>query len=83
MSKSEKQLQRLLTIPKNFSWDELVAVMEHFNFEMRKTSGSGRKFVHKTKGTNFAIHAPHPSNIMKAYALRGAINALKQAGEIE
>ena len=83
MSKSEKQLQRLLTIPKNFSWDELVAVMGHFNFKIRKTSGSSRKFVHKITGTSFIIHAPHPSNIMKAYALRGAINALKQAGEIE
>ena len=83
MSKSEKQLQRLLTIPKDFSWDELVFVMTHFNFEMKKTSGSGRKFVHKTQKTSFAIHAPHPSNIMKPYALRGAINALKQAGEIK
>ena len=82
MSKTEKQLERLLSLPKDFTWEELVSLLRHFNFEMQNADGSKRKFVHKSKRTSFSIHKPHPKNIMKRYAIELAIEALKSAGEL-
>lgn len=82
MSKTEKQLERLLSLPKDFTWQELVAVMTKHNFEVKTADGSRRKFKHQFTGKSFYIHAPHPSNIMKPYTLKEAINALRQSGEI-
>ena len=83
MSKTDKQLQRLLTLPKDFSWEQLVAVMQKHHFELRSGSGSSRKLIHKTTQTVCHLHEPHPNNIMKPYALKIAINALKQSGELK
>ena len=82
MSKTDKQLQRLLTLPKDFSWSELVAVMKKHNFDLYSSSGSGRKFMHKTTEVVCNLHEPHPNKILKPYALKIAINALKQSGEL-
>ena len=35
MSKTDKQLQRLLALPKDFLWSELIAVMQKHHFELR------------------------------------------------
>ncbi len=82
MSKAEKILSRLLSYPKDFTWDELKIVMCQHNFELHTGSGSGRKFIHES-GYPFCIHEPHPGNIMKKYALKFAVNALREVGEIK
>ncbi|HMF74295.1 MAG TPA: type II toxin-antitoxin system HicA family toxin [Bryobacteraceae bacterium] len=82
MSKREKLLQRLLTKPTDFTWAELVAVMEGFGYELKKTGGSGRKFIHpKTAATAF-LHEPHPGKILKAYQIRDILSHLKQEKKI-
>lgn len=83
MSKTDKQLLRLLSMPKDFSWAELVVVMQKHHFELHSGSGSGRKFFHAKTQTVFFLHEPHPEKIVKRYALKIAITALKNAGEIK
>lgn len=83
MSKTDKQLLRLLSLPKDFSWAELVSVMQKHHFELHSGSGSGRKFFHAKTQTVFFLHEPHPEKIVKRYALKIAITALKNAGEIK
>jgi hypothetical protein len=53
MSKNEKLVQRLLSLPKDFTWKELVKLLALFGYaELKKgkTGGSRRKF--KGKGTH-------------------------------
>lgn len=83
MSKTDKQLLRLLSLPKDFSWAALVSVMQNHHFELHSGSGSGRKFFHAKTQTVFFLHEPHPEKIVKRYALKIAITALKNAGEIK
>ncbi|WP_236869776.1 type II toxin-antitoxin system HicA family toxin [Candidatus Bandiella numerosa] len=80
MSKKEKLLTRFLQIPRDFSWDELCAVLLMLGFEemiKSKTGGSRRKFYHTKVGIIINLHKPHPGNIVKLYALRQVIEKLK------
>ena len=83
MSKHEKALQRLLSKPADFTWSELKSLMETFNYQLKKTGGSGRKFIHSTSSATLFMHEPHPSKVLKAYQVREAIRFLKQEGHIQ
>jgi hypothetical protein len=85
MSRTEKLLQRLLSIPKDFTWDELVTLLHYFGFaELKKgkTGGSRRKFVDDKKNI-ISLHKPHPGNIVKAYALKQVIELFAEKGYIK
>ena len=80
MSRREKALTRLKSKPKDFTWEELVALMTACGYELKKIGGSGRKFVHIATGTVMYMHQPHPSNVLKAYQVREAIDELTEKG---
>ncbi len=80
MSKADKLIARLLSVPKDFTWDELIAVLKYFGFSelsTGKTGGSRRKFANEQRSI-ISLHKPHPGNIVKKYALEIVINALKE-----
>jgi hypothetical protein len=84
VGKFEKLIERFLTVPKDFTWDEMVAVLAHFGYSRMKTGktgGSRRKFVN---GNNVVIslHEPHPDPRVKEYAIKQVIETLKQQGDI-
>ncbi|MBQ9601382.1 MAG: type II toxin-antitoxin system HicA family toxin [Neisseriaceae bacterium] len=83
MSKSDKLLMRLLRVPKDFTWEELATVMQANGFTLYKSSGSGRKWLHEKSCIAVMMHEPHPSNIVKPYALKLAIDGLKKVGAIK
>lgn len=78
MSKKEKLIARLLTLPKDFTYDELSALLNYLGFEERskgKTSGSRVEFA---KGADtILLHKPHPNNQLKPYQIRQIVNTLK------
>jgi len=80
MSRHEKLLQRITSTPKDFTWPELRSLMSALGIELVTSSGSARKFINPATGGRFNIHQPHPSNILKLYQVRGAIDFLKQEG---
>jgi hypothetical protein len=80
MSKQEKALRRLASKPTDFTWRELVSLMSSLEIVLIHGSGSARKFRNPASGEPFAIHQPHPSNILKPYQVRDAIEFLKQEG---
>jgi hypothetical protein len=85
MSKTEKLLFRLLSIPKDFTWEELVKLLAYFGFEelkKGKTGGSRRKFADEQKRV-IILHKPHPGNIVKEYAIRQVIEYLIDNGYIK
>ena len=81
MSKHDKAITRLLSKPTDFSWSELCSLMERFEYEMKVTGGSGRKFV-RQGSRSFMVHEPHPQKLLKAYQVRELIAFLKQEGDV-
>lgn len=84
MSKHEKLLLRLLCIPSDFTWEELINLLGKFGYEelkKGKTGGSRRKLADKNNDI-IILHKPHPGNIVKQYALRQVIQHLQEQGHI-
>jgi HicA toxin of bacterial toxin-antitoxin, len=82
VTREEKLIKRLLTRPKDFSWDELVTLLSRVGFEESssgKTGGSRRRFVN-TQGIIISLHKPHPRNILKTYQIEQIIEILKEEG---
>jgi HicA toxin of bacterial toxin-antitoxin, len=82
MSRKDKLIQRFLSRPKDFSWDELVVLLSAFEFEevsTGKTGGSRRRFANAS-GVVITLHKPHPRNILKTYQIEQIIEVLRQEG---
>jgi hypothetical protein len=85
LSRKEKLLKRIKSQPKDFTWDELVTLLASLNFEelvKSKTGGSRRKFYHAEKNLIINLHKPHPSPIIKAYAIAQIIEKLEEENVI-
>ena len=48
MSRTEKLLQRLLSVPKDLTWEELVKILSQFGYEELK-KGENRRFEKKIR----------------------------------
>ncbi|MBS0358784.1 MAG: type II toxin-antitoxin system HicA family toxin [Proteobacteria bacterium] len=82
MTKKDKLITKFLSKPKDFTWQELVMLLESFGYTLinsGKTSGSRMRFVHPTYPP-VMLHKPHPRPILKRYQLEDIINLLKQEG---
>ncbi|MGZ3755615.1 MAG: type II toxin-antitoxin system HicA family toxin [Mucilaginibacter sp.] len=85
MSRQEKLISRLLSVPKDFTWDELIKVLAYYEyneFTGGKTGGSRRRFIDSKKNI-ITLHKPHPANVVKSYALREVVSHLKEKGHIQ
>ncbi len=72
MSKKTQLINRFLTMPSDFHFNEVVKLVGYFGYaEMKtgKTSGSRIKFISKD-GDQIKFHKPHPTGIMKRYQLK-------------
>lgn len=78
MGKIDKLIEKLLSNPKDFTWNELVKVLNHFGYyevSKGKTGGSRRKFVNDEKNV-ISLHKPHPNQIVKSYVISQIIEHL-------
>jgi len=85
MAKIEKLIAKLLSNPVDFTWDELLKLLRHFDYEelkTGKTGGSRRKFVDKTKHI-ISLHKPHPGNVLNRYQINDVILALTEKGKLK
>jgi len=86
VSKRERRLQRLLSRPRDLSWEELTAVLSDFGYEARSsaTRGSARTFVNSLQpSAPIKLHEPHPRPIVKRYAIDQVIEELARQGLID
>jgi hypothetical protein len=79
LSKKDKLKSRLLSRPKDFTWEELTSLLSGMGYKVLKGSGSARKFVDKDKNM-ISLHEPHPGNILKSYAIDLVVEHLKSKG---
>lgn len=85
MSIDEKLIKRFLTHPKDFTFDEMVRLLSIFGYEISnkgKTSGSRVCFFRENCKNLISMHKPHPTNIIKTYALLDVEKFLKENGDL-
>ena len=79
MNKKEKLIKRFRTLPRDFTFEEVVSLFHGYGFELENkgaTSGSRIKFYHANDQNAYIMHKPHPSNIIKGYLMRDILNFL-------
>lgn len=85
MGIKEKLRERFLTMPSDFTFDEMLRLLEGYGYEKcdkGRTSGSRVIFKNGDKRP-IMLHKPHPGNIVKGYAMKQVYNDLKEAGLIK
>ena len=81
MSKKDKLIDRLLKKPKDFSFDEMEALLSYLGYELKQSgTGSGVKFIKHGSNEVINFHKPHPSGILKRYVLDQVIEKLRKDG---
>lgn len=80
MSKRDKLVNRLLEKPKDFSFDEMVALLSYYGYKLKQGSGSSVKFVKEGSSEVINFHRPHPNGILKRYVLDQVIEKLRKDG---
>ena len=85
MSSKEKLVARFLTLPSDFTFDELERLLAIYGYEKsNKGKTSGSRIVFKDKeGHPIMLHKPHPGNIVKQYAVRQVLDELQSKGHIK
>lgn len=80
MGKQEKLLDRLFTIPADFTWSELTSLLTGLGFQEKQGSGSRVKFFHPESRTVISLHKPHPNNEIGRNTARDIVSTLKGIG---
>jgi predicted RNA binding protein YcfA (HicA-like mRNA interferase family) len=82
VGKRVKRITRLKTVPADFTWQELTALLKTLGYQQVQGSGSRVRFDNGNADQMINLHKPHPGNIVKRYALRQLIEKLEQGGLI-
>ena len=80
MSKEEKLIKRLLSKPKDFTYNELRKLLINLGYEESqsgKTSGSRVAFIDRNANHIIRLHKPHPNNELKQYQIEQIIEELQ------
>lgn len=86
MNKRSKLIQRFRTLPRDFTFEEMVTIFRGCGFILSNkgaTSGSRIEFVNETDGNSYIMHKPHPSNIIKGYVMRQVYAYLEVNGYLK
>ena len=86
MTKQKKLLERFLSKPRDFTFDEMRKLLRGFGYQEikpGKTSGSRVAFFHKGLSHIIRLHKPHPKNILKRYQLDLIEDELREQGVLE
>jgi hypothetical protein len=80
MGRKEKLLSRFMQLPKDFTFDETVALLSYLGYSIHnkgKTSGSRIRFKNETLGIYIDLHRPHPGSVMKQWMIKAIYIHLK------
>ena len=71
MSKLEKEIERLKSKPKDYTYEEAKSLLNKLGYienNKGKTSGSRVIFINK-ENIKIELHKPHPRNVLKMYQI--------------
>ena len=78
MSKIDKLIVRLLSYPKDFTYNELIKVLSSLGYI--EVQGAGSRVCFSKGDHKIKLHKPHPGNELKTYQLDLVIEALTNKG---
>jgi hypothetical protein len=81
MSRKDKLVKRLLSRPKDFTYDELVTILKVFGYvevKSGQTAGSRRAFISEVNSHIIRLHKPHPDNVLRIYQIDIIISELRK-----
>lgn len=81
MSKVEKEIKRLKSKPKDYTYDEAKSLLNKLGFfehNKGKTSGSRVVFINTMINKKIELHKPHPGNIVKMYKVNDLLKDLEE-----
>ncbi len=84
MSQKDKLIKKLKSNPRNYTFDEAEALLNHLSYrriEKGKTSGSRVMFTSDKHGT-ILLHKPHPRKELLHYQIKQLREKLEQEGLI-
>ena len=82
MGTKEKLIERFLTLPKNFTYDEVKRLFGLFGYSEGK-KGSRVEFISADNKSSYIMHKPHPSNIIKGYVMKQLLAYIRENKLIE
>lgn len=85
MSQHQKALDRLRSMPKDYTYTELKQVLSKLGYEEQNkgsTSGSRVRFYRESDEAVIDLHKPHPGDIMKGYAVKLVVQKLIEKGDL-
>jgi len=80
MSKIDKLKTRMLSYPKDFTYNELKKVLSFFGYS--EVQGAGSRVCFSKDDHKIKLHKPHPGNVLKTYQLDLVIEELTNKGLI-
>ena len=80
MSKNDKLKARMLSYPKDFTYNELKKVLSFFGYS--EVQGAGSRVYFSKDDHKIKLHKPHPGNVLKTYQLDLVIEELTNKGLI-
>lgn len=86
MGTKEKLLERFLTLPKDFTYDEvkrLFGLLGYSENNKGSASGSRVEFISLDGKNSYIMHKPHPSNIIKRYVMKQLLIYVRENKLIE
>jgi predicted RNA binding protein YcfA (HicA-like mRNA interferase family) len=69
MTKLEKLLNKFISRPRNFTYNELIRLLRGLGYEELQGSGSRIIFRNKEIKHSIKLHKPHPGNVLKRYQI--------------
>lgn len=80
MSQKDKLIEKMKTLPKDFSFDEaetLLKYLEYIRSNKGKTGGS-RVLFYRDGFPPILLHKPHPQKELKPYQVKQLLELLEQ-----
>jgi hypothetical protein len=83
MSRRDKAVARLMALPKDYTWEEAVALLKSLDFDVYTNDGSRVKFFRERDQAVISLHKPHPRNTMKSYMVTMIRDKLREWGDLD
>lgn len=86
MGKLEKQIERLMSKPKDYTFSEAHTLLIAMGYELStkgKTSGSRVKYYRPSDERLILLHKPHPGDEMRVAATKELLSRLIEYGDIK
>lgn len=82
MSKKEKMIERLLSVPTDYTFFELKRLSSKLGCVLSQNGSGSRCMLISPQGSRFLFHKPHSYGYFKEYAVKDLISFLRKEGLI-